>query len=195
MANDQATLELRRLAPDLAPSIARLTIPAYILDRSATVRWMNDSAIAQFGDLRGKRVTQIVEPAFAAYAKDQFTAKLIGTTTATEATVEMRTADGQRVVAEISSTQLLDNGSVVGVFGLASPLQPARPGVASTPHLTPRQLEVLRHLATGHSTRNIAALLGISVDTVRNHVRALMQRLGTHSRLAAVIRAHELGLV
>ena len=67
--------------------------------------------------------------------------------------------------------------------------------MASTPHLTPRQLEVLRHLATGHSTRNIAALLGISVDTVRNHVRALMQRLGTHSRLAAVIRAHELGLV
>lgn len=195
MARDQATQELRRLAPDLATPIARLTVPAYILDRSATVRWMNDAAIAQFGDLRGKRVAQIVEPSFAALAKEQFTAKLIGTATATEGTAEFRTADGRRVVAEISSTQLLDHGAVVGVFGLASPRQPPRPVVTSTPHLTPRQLEVLRYLATGYSTRNIASTLCISVDTVRNHVRALMQRLGAHTRLAAVIRAHELGLV
>lgn len=52
--------ELRRIAPDLAPSIAKLTVPAYVLDRNAIVRWMNAAAIAAFGDLRGKRIGQIV---------------------------------------------------------------------------------------------------------------------------------------
>ena len=36
--DDNNIEELRRIAPDLAPSIAKLRIPAYILDRSATVR-------------------------------------------------------------------------------------------------------------------------------------------------------------
>jgi len=41
----------------------------------------------------------------------------------------------------------------------------------------------------------IAARLGISLDTARNHIRAILQRLEVHTRLEAVIRAHDLGLV
>ena len=65
----------------------------------------------------------------------------------------------------------------------------------SSVHLTPRQLDVLRYVASGHSTESIAKSLGISVETVRNHVRGLMGRLGVHTRLEAVIRGHELGIV
>ena len=61
--------------------------------------------------------------------------------------------------------------------------------------LTPRQLDVLRYVAAGHSTEHIAKTLGISTETVRNHVRGLMARLDVHTRLEAVIRASELGLV
>jgi DNA-binding CsgD family transcriptional regulator len=54
---------------------------------------------------------------------------------------------------------------------------------------------VLRQLAAGKSTGDIAESLGISTETVRNHVRGITARLGVHSRLEAVIKAHELRLV
>ncbi len=144
--------ELRRIAPDLAPSIARLKVPAYVLDRNAVVRWMNPAAIAYFGDLRGKRITQIVEREYVTQARQEFAAKMLGTVDATEASVALRTADGRRVSAEISSTTLTQHGSIVGVFGLADPEEspPERP--TTSVDLTPRQLAVLRQLAQGHST-------------------------------------------
>ena len=187
--------ELQRIAPDLSPSIARLPMPAYILDRNGVVRWLNMAAVREFGDMRGKRISQIVEPEYTTKARQEFASKILGTVQATEGTVAVRTVDGRRVEVDISSTQLLQQGSIVGVFGLADPTgEPARVETNSV-HLTPRQLDVLRYIASGHSTENIAKSLGISVETVRNHVRGLMGRLGVHTRLEAVIRGHELGIV
>ncbi len=187
--------ELRRLAPDVAPSIARLPMPAYILDRNGVVRWLNSAAIRHFGDIRGKRIGQIVEPEHVTEARQEFAAKILGTVQSTEATVAVRTADGRRTVVDISSTQLLEHGSIVGVFGLADPTDEPAPTPESSVHLTPRQHDVLRYLAGGYSTDDIAGKLGISTETVRNHVRDLMRRLNAHTRLEAVIRGHELGLV
>jgi DNA-binding CsgD family transcriptional regulator len=195
MVADKANIdELRRLAPDLAPSIAKLTVPAHILDRSGTVRWINAAGIAQFGDLRGRKIGQIVDREFATLARQEFAAKVLGTVEATEASVVVRCVDGRRVSVDISSAQLLSHGSIVGVFGLADPSHELPPLSEST-HLTPRQMAVLRQLAAGKSTRDIADALGISTETVRNHVRGLTARLGVRSRLEAVIKAHELGLV
>lgn len=192
-----AVEELRRIAPDISPSVAMLPMPAYILDRNGVVRWLNPAAIREFGDMRGKRITQIVEPEYAAKARQEFAAKLLGTQQSTEETVAVRTSAGRRVQVDISSTQLLQHGSIVGVFGLADPTgEPLRPmTTTSSVQLTPRQLDVLRYVAAGHSTEHIAKTLGISIETVRNHVRGLMGRLGVHSRLEAVIRGHELGIV
>jgi DNA-binding CsgD family transcriptional regulator len=187
--------ELRRIAPDISPSVARLPMPAYILDRDGVVRWLNVAAVRHFGDIRGKRIAQIVEPEYATLAKQEFAAKLLGTQQATEGTVAVRTAEGRRVLVDISSTQLLEQGSIVGVFGLADPNDEPLRSEASSVELTPRQLDVLRYVAAGHSTEHIAKTLGISTETVRNHVRGLMARLDAHTRLEAVIRASELGLV
>jgi PAS domain S-box-containing protein len=193
--DDPNTEELRRIAPDLAPSISRLTIPAYILDLNGVVRWVNAAAIAAFGDLRGKRIGQIVERDYVTFARQEFAAKILGTVEASEGTVAVRTADGRRVTVEVSSTTVLDHGSIVGVFGLADPTEePPKPSIDSV-HVTPRQMDVLRHLARGHSTATIAERLGIATETVRNHVRAIIARLEVHTRLEAVIRAHELGLL
>jgi DNA-binding CsgD family transcriptional regulator len=187
--------ELRRIAPDLAPSIARLRVPAYILDRSGTVRWMNAAAVRQFGDLRGRKIGQVVAPEYLTLARQEFAAKVLGTTEATEGRVVLRSADGRSVPVDVSATQLLEGNSIVGVFGLADPADEPLPATRPTPHLTPRQMDVLRHLAAGHSTGRIARSLGISTETVRNHVRGIMERLDVHSRLEAVIRAHELDLI
>lgn len=55
--------------------------------------------------------------------------------------------------------------------------------------LTPREHEVLMLLARGHGTRDIAELLSISPNTVRNHVQHILQKLQVHSRLEAVTYA------
>ena len=60
--------------------------------------------------------------------------------------------------------------------------------------LSPRQREVLGLLADGVQARDIGVRLGLSEATVRNHIRALLRRLGCHSQLQAVARARELHL-
>jgi DNA-binding NarL/FixJ family response regulator len=61
--------------------------------------------------------------------------------------------------------------------------------------LSARELEVLRLMAAGHSTNDIAATLNLSVHTTRNHVRNLMSKLDVHSRLDAVVTAARAGLI
>jgi len=75
-----------------------------------------------------------------------------------------------------------------------SPRDP-RPAVALSPALTARQREALTLLASGHSTEEIAAALGVAVVTARNHVTACLRRLDCHSRVEAVVKARRLGLV
>jgi DNA-binding NarL/FixJ family response regulator len=61
--------------------------------------------------------------------------------------------------------------------------------------LTPRELEVIRLLADGHSNRLIASQLGISEHTVKFHVDSILAKLGAHSRTEAVTRAARTGLI
>ena len=57
------------------------------------------------------------------------------------------------------------------------------------PRLTPRQNDLLRLLAAGHTNTQIARQLGISEGTVRTHLENIYDKLGVSSRTAAVTRA------
>jgi DNA-binding CsgD family transcriptional regulator len=61
--------------------------------------------------------------------------------------------------------------------------------------LTPRELELLGLLAEGHSYRAAGEAMGITVNTVRNHVRSVYEKLHVHSRSEAVSKAIRAGLV
>jgi DNA-binding NarL/FixJ family response regulator len=63
------------------------------------------------------------------------------------------------------------------------------------PVLTARQAEVLALLAEGHANKEIRHRLGIAERTVRAHLTELFQLLGANSRMQAVIRGRELGLI
>ncbi|WP_168583837.1 response regulator [Gephyromycinifex aptenodytis] len=57
------------------------------------------------------------------------------------------------------------------------------------PHLTDRELEVLRLVAQGLGNREIAKRLFISENTVKNHVRNILEKLQMHSRMEAALYA------
>lgn len=61
--------------------------------------------------------------------------------------------------------------------------------------LTRRESEILVLIAEGRSTGEIAHQLDVSVHTLRNHVRNVLLKLGTHSRLEAVTLAIREGLI
>lgn len=61
--------------------------------------------------------------------------------------------------------------------------------------LTPRELELLQALSEGHSYKTAAHALGLSIDTVRFHVRNVYEKLHVHSKSEAVLLALKRGLV
>ena len=66
---------------------------------------------------------------------------------------------------------------------------------APAQQLTPRELEVLEHVALGRTNREIAEGFVISVGTVKNHVEHIIAKLEASDRTQAVVRALELGLI
>ena len=71
----------------------------------------------------------------------------------------------------------------------------AIPPSVSIDRLSPREQEVLVLLAEGLSNTEIAAELGIAVNTVRNHVRSILEKLGLRNRVQAAVYAVRCGLL
>jgi DNA-binding NarL/FixJ family response regulator len=62
------------------------------------------------------------------------------------------------------------------------------------PELTQREREVLELMAAGRSNGSIAAALGLSTKTVRNHASNIFGKLVVNDRVQAILRAREAGL-
>jgi DNA-binding NarL/FixJ family response regulator len=89
----------------------------------------------------------------------------------------------------------------LGQTVVAPPLLPAlvrrtSPGTTrDRTELTPREQEVLALMGAGVGTRDMAARLAVSPNTIRNHVRAVLGKLGASTRLEAVTIARRLDLI
>ena len=173
---------------DVEQALEGVGVPSYVLDTAGIVRWLNPAAERLLGDVRGRHFTSIVASEDSPRARELFARKVLGTSPATDATAVLVSTVGTRVAVEISAVPLKSGERVVGVFGLVEERPDSRP-TAPLPHLTPRQVEVLRLLEQGHSTKQIAAELHLSTETVRNHIRRLFRALGVNSRLEAVAAA------
>lgn len=64
-----------------------------------------------------------------------------------------------------------------------------------TDPLSPREIEILRLVATGASNREIARMLIITEGTVKNHLSSILSKLSVRDRMQAVLKAKEYGLI
>ncbi|MFD3309755.1 response regulator [Streptomyces sp. NPDC058694] len=77
-----------------------------------------------------------------------------------------------------------------------TPAPVAKPEPAETAAvLSPRETDILRLVAQGHTNREIAARLYLSEGTVKNHVSRILTRLALRDRTQAALRARDLGLL
>jgi PAS domain S-box-containing protein len=173
---------------DVEQALDSVGIPSYVLDKAGVIRWINPAAERLVGDVRGRQFTSVVAPEDRRRARELFAQKVLGTAPATDSTGVLVSTAGTRVAVEISSVPLMGGERVVGVFGLFN-ARPDNTPRALHPNLTPRQAEVLALLDQGRSTKQVAAELHLSVNTVRNHVRGLLRAFGVTSRLEAVAAA------
>lgn len=187
---------LSTLGADLSAALEQVPIPAYLLAADGRVLWTNDEARLLLGDVEGLHMYDVIAPESRLMAEVQNVAKQL-TGKPTHYEISLLDREGRRVPVEISSVPLRSGEAFVGVFGLATPpgkLEP-KPPPAHEPRLTPRQHDVLRLLGHGASTAQIATTLGISEETARNHIRALLKKLSQPSRVAAVAYARRHGLL
>jgi two-component system response regulator NreC len=110
------------------------------------------------------------------------------------------------VLKETASTELVD--AVRTVAGGGDYLQPSldaalakwreTPGrvhARDVDELTPRERDVLRLIALGHTNAEIASMLHVSIRTVENHRASVLRKLGLRTRADLVRQANEAGLV
>jgi PAS domain S-box-containing protein len=179
---------LDEIGADVEDALERVRVPAYVVDREGVVRWENKAALAVFGDVRGKQITSLVAPEERRRAREIFYRNLTGPPEGSDNKGVAHDAGGERITVEISAVPLTRDHHVIGVFGQVVDIEEELPP-PSHPHLTPRQIEVVRLLEHGRTTMQIADELHLSPETVRNHIRRLMRALGAHSRLEAVFLA------
>jgi len=125
--------------------------------------------------------------------------------------VETRTKTGQTMWVSMSTVALpareADGGEITAhlfhdvtethklAARIRDRLAPATVPVAGASGLTPREIEVLRFLVAGISTKVIGERLHVAHVTIRNHVQNILGKLGVHSRLEAVAHAHRHRLI
>lgn len=100
------------------------------------------------------------------------------------------------VLNESASERMLESIAHRLAERLKEPAPPVAPIAAATHEtLTSRELSVLKLLAEGIRTEDMAQYLGVTRATVRNHVQNVIVKLGVHSRVEAVVTAIQRGLV
>lgn len=102
-------------------------------------------------------------------------------------------AEGKHIVGEqVLDIQELDHWLAVHTEGASKPY--GDPGEPYYP-LSGREMEVLTYVTKGMSNKEIASLLGISHQTVKNHVTSILRKLGVEDRTQAAIYALRRGWV
>jgi DNA-binding CsgD family transcriptional regulator len=192
---DALARALDALGVPIEDVLDQLEATVSVLDTTGAIRWQNAMSVARVGDQLGVNFLELMSPEHKAMADTEFTRLIFNPDASSRREIVVVGPNGKRMRTLSFGTPIQTaDDRVVGVVVIGVPLtwdEQAQDG----PPLTPRLLETLELLTAGRSTREIAAELGITVETARNYVRRLLKTLGVHSRVEAVALGRELRLV
>jgi len=191
-------LQLDLLGADIHASVEEVSVPMYVLDRSGKIMWLNGAGEKLLPDGVGRKFTEVLAPDLVEPARRRYAQRMAGREEFVDHETVVKAPGGGGHAVEISAAPLRNGNRIVGVFGVVRAQRPVAPGSGRprpTPRLTPRQQEVLHMLGAGLTTRQMAERTGLSLETIRNHVRAVLRELGAKSRLEAVLVAHRRGML
>jgi two-component system NarL family response regulator len=100
----------------------------------------------------------------------------------------LKTIDSQTLLETVEAVQ-------AGKYRLPPEIAERLASRLATPDLTPREREVLSLIVDGHSNKEIACKLSLAENTVKNHVKTILQKLGVQDRTQASMAAIRRGLV
>jgi PAS domain S-box-containing protein len=189
----------RLLEAGLAGVLDAIGVAVVVVDADGLLRFANEAAADIVGSCAGSSYLDFVPHRYHKAARTRFEHVLDAGRPTTER-LELVDRDGRPVEVLARAGRISNGGGAPAVLGVALPVAPARThapvnGSAGAQRLTPRQEQVLRLLAEGRDTEAIASELGVALETARNHIRAVLARLGVHSRLEAVLAAWRQGLL
>src|SRR5436305_9113762 len=113
-------LEPPPLGGFLGQALAQINLPAYVLDHSGVIRWMNERAIELFGDHRGAHYLAPVAPEGESASRLAFTKKRLGSVRTTDYESVLRLRSGEQVSVGIHAVSIEDGGRFVGIFGIVA---------------------------------------------------------------------------
>lgn len=98
---------------------------------------------------------------------------------------------------EVESAPILDvmDRTMAGEHIYPDSPPSVRIGLVDSTEFTERELEILRELQTGDSNTEIGERLGISVETVKYHIKSLLQKTGFRTRTELAMESRTLGIV
>ena len=179
--------EAVRLATSLQPDVVLMDIRMPVLDGAAATRHLREQvpearviALTTFDD--DEYVFECLRAGAAGYLlKDTPSEKLYeAIRAAARGESFLQPSVAAKVVAEFARL------SGRAAAGVPTPL---------VEPLSERELEILRHVASGASNKEISAALFIAEGTVKNHVTNILGKLGVRDRTQAALKAHELNLL
>jgi DNA-binding CsgD family transcriptional regulator len=191
----QAVNLVDALSANVLATLDAVQFPAFLVDHQRRVRWQNAAAVALVGDLRDKLDRSFVAPEDLASVRDAFARKQMGALH-TEYEATFVSADGKHVRVAVSSVPIKGpDDKMIGSFALARTIAEVEPPGEASLQLTARQRQTLTLLGGGYSTAQMAELMGLSEETVRNHVKSVLRILDARSRVEAVAKGRRTGLI
>jgi two-component system response regulator DegU len=184
--SDEVLLAIDNLPPDVAlldidgPSDIGLELARKIKQRSPNI-----GVIVLTSNPDDSQLFQALKAQAVAYLSKEVTAeKLVD--------IVRRVAKGEHPINESLTTRPKVAEHVLNQFQELTWRSEAEAFISP---LTPRETEILQYIAQGFLNKQIAAELGISEQTIKNHVTSILRKLNANARTEAVVVAIKQGLI
>ena len=184
--NDQVLSAIDILPPDVAlvdidsPADDSLTLARKIKQRSPNI-----GLIVLASNPNDTQLFRVLKAQAAAYLNKETTADQLVDTV-------RQVARGEHPINESLTTRPKVAEQVLLQFQELSLRSEAEAFISP---LTPREMEILNYIAQGYFNKEIAIKLGISEQTIKNHVTSILRKLNANARTEAVVVAIKQGLI